>query len=225
MVKVSTFPSIFQIFLSVYCLDDLIHYLHWMAFDNYVVSTPPISNPYLTVCNAILDMKAGAKKLRPRKKKKVSLTSTLPLDIQASINKSPSSDSTTDGTTTDGSVEEAGAINSSEEDEETEDSLSIDELIARVPSQVLLDASGDITIPPKYISDESNPVAQDSDTNIPDLRVHWADRPDIFLLRQLPQPGYLYGKGVKTIDAGFDHLACLTYDGNLCENSTFIEIF
>lgn len=151
-------------------------------------------------------MKTSQRRLR--RKKKPSLTSTLPQEFHDS---------------------------SSEEQSDSEAShsvlLSLDELSERIPSQVLIDPSGEIFVPKNYTIDGStkldgavdensdnsdNSQSSVSENPYPDFKVEWAQRPSLYLLRQLPQPGYLFGKGVKQIEAGFDHLGCLTESGELC---------
>lgn len=132
-------------------------------------------------------------------------------------------------------------------DEEKDHSMnlfSLDELAESISSQVLLNSEGDILIPPGFVKNNETPIhtaenlpcekTQDERRNMvdtvqmedeahSDIKVVWAERPNIFLLRQLPQPRYLFSRGIQAIATGFDHLACLSYTGELCKKKGYLS--
>lgn len=242
---------------QVYCLDDLIGMLHWLAFDHYLVPVPPVYNPYNTQHSVVVDMKLPTSiKSSYQKSRPPSLTSLLPVGyadspvdaLQKNTSKvlslkidSESSEQSSNQSSTNIPQRTNEDKNNNGHDHTIEGAhvitpvpsvaspASTDPLVDKHtdddPVLFLLQDDGTLIIPQKPSSLD---LAKPTDAIAPDTEhrdafldeilyrpITWLERPTFYLLSQLPQPGLLWGKGVKTIVAGYDHMCCLTYTGEL----------
>lgn len=205
--------------------------LHWTAYDYYLVPVPPICNPYTTQHSVVVDMKSSVLEngnehaAKRRVTKPASLTSLLPKTVQHEDGGDQFGNACAENNGL--AKSEARCFSEEQPIKEIKSNVAAISTLptddSRTPALLLINSNGAL-VQPQYPGDAA--TASETSTKIStneaafdtvfERPVAWLERPSFFHLSQLPQPGFLWGKGVKTFDVGYDHMCCLTDTGELC---------